>query len=798
MTAPQPYLPPGARLAACVLLPVLTAAAQTTPAPATPPASDEAITLSPYTVNSDDDRGYYSPAAVSGTRTKTELINLPMNLSVLNEEFIKDIGAIDLVDVVTYSAGAVSAPATSGDTASGDTTGFTVRGFGTHVPYRNGFRRLRVVDTSNISRVEVIKGPASVLYGTAFAGGSINYITKRPIHKRVNDVTLRVGSDDLYRVETDFNVPIVKNKLALRLVGTVEDSDSFTARMHTDLMLINPSLTYWFRPDSSITVEYELTKKNINGFRSGLPYHPLMNFEAMGFPIDRSWNTHAEGDYLDVTMKVLTAEWVHRFNPHFTARANYTREIWTDYTRRNGDSIGLVTASAYAASPWLQPVRLTSRQLNGFSERGSWDDYYQGELVNHFTVKGVEVQTIVGVQRSVEEFRQVFATTGPGVNGGTVNGAPRRALVQWQLYDPATWVITEETEKDVLGFATNTGSMARSQFDTLYLTNQLAFLGGRLRTLAGYRFDRFESYSRSGPLAPTFTESRSSLPTYKTPQFGILYKPVNQVSLFAQYSESVVNLFTSQQRREDGSFFTPTPGRGEGYDIGAKADLFDGRVAGTFSLFKIDNANIVRILASRTDPQNPSATFSPADQGGVQRSEGFDIDLRIRPRKGTQAIFAYAYIDATVLEATDSITLNGQPVLTRKGHQLANSAVHTTSLWVRQDLGNFGRFRNAYVGAGVRYVGDRPTSDTYQVQGYTSVTGASVSNGSFTGGALVKPWTLDAYTVVDFSAGGEFTLGKTRYRTSLSVKNVTDDTYLLQRYHFGAPRSFELRVAMSF
>jgi iron complex outermembrane receptor protein len=425
-----------ARFAGCGLLVTTAHFAQTAPAAttATKPV-DETVQLTAFMVTAEDDQGYYSPQSVSGTRTKTELLNLPMNLNVLTEQFIKDIAASDLVDIVTYTAGLTSSTATSGDTLGGDTTGFTVRGFGTHVPYRNGFRRLRIVDTTNISRVEVIKGPSSVLYGTAFAGGSVNYVTKRPVlNRRITDLTFRVGSYDLFRTEADINVPVIPKKLAVRFVGAIEDSDSWAARMHTDLTVLNPVATYWFRPDSYITLEYERTNKSINGYRSALPYHPMMDFQAMGFPIDHSWNTHAAGDYMDNKMKVLTAEFVHRFNRNFTLRANHTRSSWEEVTRRNGDSVGLATANGYDASPWTQPIRMTARQLNAFAGRGSWDDYDQVELVNSFSFKGIDAQTLIGAQRSVETFRQKFSTLSPGANFGG------RATVNWQLYAPATWI----------------------------------------------------------------------------------------------------------------------------------------------------------------------------------------------------------------------------------------------------------------------------------------------------------------------------------------------------------------------
>jgi iron complex outermembrane receptor protein len=532
----------------------------------------------------------------------------------------------------------------------------------------------------------------------------------------------------------------------------------------------------------------------MNGYRSALPYHPMMDFQAMGFPIDHSWNLHAAGDYMDNDMAVFSAELVHRFNRNFLLRANHTRSTWEELTRRNGDSAGLATANAYPASPWLQPVRMATRQLNAYAGRGSWDNYDQAELVNNVSFKGIDSQTLIGAQRSVETFRSQFSSLSPGTTPGG------RAPVSWQLYDPSTWIVTEETEADSPGLnPTGLGTMGRSRFDTLYITNQLSFLQGRLRTLVGYRYDKFKSdghgpsYNPAGQsITPVWNQNE--LPAYKTPQYGLLYKVTDKVSVFAQYSESVVNLFLTQQRREDGSRFMPTPGRGEGYDAGVKAELLEGKLSFTASVFRIDNANLIRILGPRPDPEAEGLTFNPADQGGVQRSEGFDVDMRMRPFKGNQTILGLASIDAFVLDATEFVTISGEPQLTRKGHQLANAPKRTASIWTRQDLGTFGDIKGVWIGGGARFVGNRPTTDTYQVIDYTTF----INNTTFTGGRLAEPWRLRSYTVVDLGIGGRFELGKTRYNVSVSAKNIFDKTYLVQRYHFGAPRTFEGRVSVSF
>ena len=91
-------------------------------------------------------------------------------------------------------------------------------------------------------------------------------------------------------------------------------------------------------------------------------------------------------------------------------------------------------------------------------------------------------------------------------------------------------------------------------------------------------------------------------------------------------------------------------------------------------------------------------------------------------------------------------------------------------------------------------MGNRPTSDTFNVINYTTF----INTTSFTGGTLAEGWRLRSYTVGDLGFGGRFELGKVRYGVSASLKNITDETYLIQRFHFGAPRTFEMRLATSF
>ena len=698
----------------------------------------ETITLNPFEVNAEADDGYSGAQSVSGTRTRTELINLPMSMQVFTDQFIKDLAATDLIDVVGYASGV--SKGTGQATNDDDNTNFTLRGQSSFLPMRNGFRRLRFAPAANIDRVEIIKGPASLLYGQLNPGGNVNYITKRPKPtQQFASIALEVGSYEFHRAVLDVNQPIIRNRLAVRFVGSAQDNKAITDRLYNATTLFNPSITWWITPTSSITLEYERAKRNTNAPRSLLPYSPLVDFQERPAAVDRSWNTASGDDYLDTDMEVFTAELVHRFNDNFTVRANYTDSVWVEEKKVNGTNINLTGAN----------LTLLPRRTLAYRDRGSWDKWFQTELVNNFTFKGVEVQNIVGYQFEELEFRALL-------NGTQTTASP---TVQWDVTDPSTWVVTNLTAADAVP-AASTGNKSTNTTHSYYFANQMSFFEGRVRTLLGLRYDDFEvaAYNKAADTT-TVTEATPA----EIPQVGLLFKATENISLYSTYSESFLPVF-STSRRADGTFYSPDPQSGIGGDLGVKVQLKDGRISFTAAVFALENTNIIRSLAPVTVN---GETFSPTEQSGVERSTGFEFDARLRPTAGSQVIVSYGYTDAYVKSDV-------QNTATREGHQLGNAPKHTFAVFWRQNLGDFGPARKTFFTVGGRYVGERPFSETWNL----------------VGGVAQQPWMLRDYTVFDVGVGTTVTTFGRAVELGLNVKNVLDEEYLSSRFHFGDPRTY--------
>ncbi len=748
-----------ARTVLGVLLSAGTAFAQTPPASSTSSTSeDEIVMLSPFEVSSAADDGYYATSSVSGTRTRTELINLPLSMTVFNDQLIKDLGANNLIDVVGYASGVSIGSGQA--TGEGDDTSFTLRGMVGFVPMRNGFRRLRVAGAPNIDRVEILKGPASMLYGQLNPGGSVNYITKRPQPTRkIHTVTTRVGSYDFYQGIVDFNQPIVSGKLALRFVGSITDAGNIQERFHNQTTLLNPSLTWWIRPETSITVEYEKTNRNINGWRGSLPYDVLINFEDRPLAVTREYNTASGGDFNDTEMTVYTAELIHRFNRNLVLRTNFTEAIWFENVRQNGGATGFTNAAK----------TILNRRGITYQRRGSWDKWQQYELVNNFEFKGIEVQNIAGFQNQDIEFR---VERGPR----QVTASP---LVQWDLTNPATWIRTQLTEADTAP-STDSGRYSTTITQSFYATNQLSLFDGKVRTLAGLRIDRFKQRGYNPAGNPQRTTS--SAEPAKVPQLGVLVKPLKGLSIYAAYSESFLPIFSSLQYRPDGTQFQPVPQSGKGWDVGVKGELLDGKFAYTAAVFDIENTNIIRQLPSVVLPDG--STIVPAIQNGVERSTGFETDIRLRPWKGTQLIASYGYTDAYIKSDVQTRTTlpSGDIYLTRQGHWLRDAPHHTFAFFGRHTLGDYGRMKGVYLTAGGRYVSERVSTETYNI----------------IAGVPTAPSPMRAYTVYDLGIGTNFKVLNLDCTASLIVKNVFDKIYLPHRFNFGPPREYQFTLTTRF
>ncbi len=202
------------------------------PAAAAAPATsemtgEEVVQLSPFQVNTDKDYGYLKTNSVTATRIGMPIQNTPISVSVMTKDFLDDNNIRSITDIFRYSSSgsgdnrfAMARPANSA-TPQGT---FTLRGFGVNSLLRNGVSRYIGYNVNNVDRVEVVKGPASVFFGSGYPGGVINYITKQPSFTKIpTSMSYTVGDNNVNRALLDNNT-VLSKKAAMRVVGSWENS----------------------------------------------------------------------------------------------------------------------------------------------------------------------------------------------------------------------------------------------------------------------------------------------------------------------------------------------------------------------------------------------------------------------------------------------------------------------------------------------------------------------------------------------------------------------------------------------
>jgi iron complex outermembrane receptor protein len=246
------------------------------------PEQESARTLPKIEVAGQDDPAYTALRGTTGTKTDTPLLDVPQTINVVTRELIEERGATRLRDALETVPGVL--PSTGyGGLDSGQVYS---RGFFTETVYRDGFRDFAFSsphDLAVFDRIEVLKGPASVLYGSNEPGGAVNFVTKRPSFDPVYSLKLRAGSFDARRIEADATGALGSSeRFAYRLIVAYDDSESHRDFVESETRLIAPSLTWRVSDATELTLLLEYLENDYTFERGFIP-----ELEMLALPIER-------------------------------------------------------------------------------------------------------------------------------------------------------------------------------------------------------------------------------------------------------------------------------------------------------------------------------------------------------------------------------------------------------------------------------------------------------------------------------------------------------------------------------
>jgi len=255
-------------LAAMVALSAAPIWAQTVSTTAADEDDEAVVRLSPFQVASDKDYGYIKTNSLTATRIGARIMDTPLQIQVLSEDFIRDTGLDNINDVLRYSATSagdsmmgILQPAT-GFTPSGN---FTTRGFPINARMKNSVRRYTVYSLDNIERVELVRGPASVFFGQAFPGGVINYISKQAEFRNLpTEFSYRRSNDGGNKVTYDQNTVLLKDKIAFRNFISHENSSFQRDFERRRGFTVQPQVKIRVSDKLEARVEFEYTERKEN------------------------------------------------------------------------------------------------------------------------------------------------------------------------------------------------------------------------------------------------------------------------------------------------------------------------------------------------------------------------------------------------------------------------------------------------------------------------------------------------------------------------------------------------------
>lgn len=736
------------------------------------------VRVSPFDVSAHLDSGYRASNSVSGSRLDTPIRDLPFAIQAFTESFIQDQKPVTIYDVARYSPGVTYR---SNDFNEGNAN-LAIRGFAVSATpgniqiLRDGFHGPSILDFSNIARVELVKGPASFLYGQVAPGGIVNVITKSPQRQFAATAEARWGSFGQYRVDADVNAAASKT-LFYRLVASYDQDSHYWKPYDAYSRNLAPSLLWQPNDRLSVSLKYEnfrklespqlMQKPGYNTQAGVLPTPLDPNLSGVDVPgLPANWNSMSDADFRRSDANGLSA-WVDfKANEHWDLRGAYSHQDVTVDALFSGN-LGMANNSTF----------LQGRRFRGqtYTNQG---DTYQAEAVGKYKIGDTSVRLLLGAQYIDRSFSS-WAAQAP--NDPALGSVPTASpLPLWDLRDPSTWNRVVTIPRSAL--TANASDLTTRYVDrSVYGGTTFGFFNDRLLMLAGWRRTSTQSQI-------TNNLRQQSEPTVSareiTPQYGLLYKLSPSVSAFATYAQSFVP-GTQILNHPDGTAKPAAPTQGRGHDVGIKAELWGGRLSGTLTFFDIRNTNIVNDL-SVTNSAGSVVIYNV--QSGEQRSKGMELSSMATLTDHWQVYLSHSRMNARITEfsghdaailAQDPATLDAAGLANYKNVKrfhnapLQMSAPRLSNLWTRYNFTQDG-LQGAYVGGGLNLVGDQtilPDSPESARQ---------------------------TYTLLNAMAGYAWMREGRRLNLSLTGKNLTDQSYRPSQSTRGRPREWLLTLTAKY
>lgn len=607
---------------------------------------------------------YKAPDASTATKTSTPIMETPMSIQVVPKSVLNDQQAFRLEDALNNVSGVFP------QQGFGQVESFNIRGFETFDYYRDGVRFQSALtqtgsrETANLERIEVLKGPASLLFGRIQPGGMINLVTKKPQATPYYSVQQQFGSFNTFRTTADATGGLNEgNSLLYRLNFAYEDRSSFRQFVDNHHFFVAPVLQWRISDRTQITAEME--------YKTGSST-PDLGFPAIGnrpanLPVQRNLGEPFSKSNFDEYQAGVN--WSHAFNDQWEIKHRSNLQL----TKQNDNSVLPLGLQANN--------RTLDRFFAGFRNNKTETYTTNLDLTGEFDTLGIKHTVLMG--------GDYFHFN----NSATL--IDNFAFPSIDILNPIHGGSTVREPADDFFFDT------KEEWFGLYFQDQMK-LPYNVHVLAGFRYDnaKIKSISTFAGATDTLNSKQDRI----SPRVGLTWQPIKQLSFYGNYVENfgVPNIFAAG--------LNGLPLRAETaqqWEAGIKTELFDGRFNASAAWFQLTKQNVA---TGHPDPALAGQGFSV--QTGEAQNEGVELNMSGELLPGWNVIANYAYTVSEITRAND-IT---------QGNSLPNVPKHAGNIWSTYAFQNK-TLRGLRIGGGVTLRGKREGNreNNFQMPGYTLV-----------------------------------------------------------------------------
>lgn len=693
----------------------------------------------------------------AATRTYTPNMENPISVQVISQDVMQSQQNIYVDDAVQNVAGVTPSLGMGG---LGDN--FAIRGVAmNNLTFQDGLRvdnanTMFTQSLQNTENVEVVKGPASVLYGQMLPGGLVNMNTKKPLENSYLAVDQQIGSFSFYRTTADVSGPLNADKTLLYRVN-VDQQNNYSYRQFVQNQRFFLFPTFQWKPNDKSQVTLEFNYADLHQvYDNGVP------FQTNGVPV--SVNRGANfgmpyGNKINNGEFTVKLSGTHKFNDDLMLHAAVREDFqngslpnWTVYASEvpqgapQDQSVALLPGSYPSWQYWTQEflVDLTSKFKTWFAK--------------HTVVLGGDFY---------RQCNSWNATMGTNFLFNNIN--------------------TPTYNQPIPGYSPVQGYSQTINDASLFLQDQIE-LPMHIYGTAGFRYDALSYQNTYG------AGTNSSLYNNAvTPRFGLLWRPVEPVSIYGSYTAN----FGPNSTVPTANGAPLPPQSAQQWEIGLKAETPNKKLSSTLSFYQLTQNNLVQ-----ADPENPMTYLAV----GQAVSKGIEYQLAGEILPGWRIIGSYSYINATITQAPaassttieDPYSFTGQSTVNTPsmvGQRLTGIPYNSGSVWSTYEIQS-GPLKRLRFGAGVIY--------RSQEVAYVQTLGSYTMNddGSLVYNYKYSQQQIPAFATVNLMAAYPFNVGKTKWTAQVNVDNIFNQSYYstIQPYQAmpGAPVNFMASLKAEF